>query len=151
MAISRTEQCPTIPPTFSPFGMRSYESRYSPQVRQSQGKPSKIAVAGISSTDSITSAKKLRSSGLQGANVTPTNPGVTIRPDASITLSASALHSPTSTIRSSTIPMSADRLFPPVPSITVPFLITMSYAIYAPQRYVSHIIAARVGAFSRNH
>ncbi len=74
----RTAQCPTIPPTFTPLGIRSTLARYSPYVCQSQGSPLRIAAAGMSSTDSIISARYSRSSGRHGANVTPQFPITTV-------------------------------------------------------------------------
>ena len=74
----RTAQCPTIPPAFTPLGIRSTLARYSPYVCQSQGSPLRIAAAGMSSTDSIISARYARSSGRHGANVTPQFPITTV-------------------------------------------------------------------------
>jgi hypothetical protein len=57
MAWWRTAQCPTMPPTLGPFGSRSIVSRYSPYDTQSQGRPSRMASRGMSSTLSMSSAR----------------------------------------------------------------------------------------------
>jgi hypothetical protein len=46
-----------MPPTFRPFGSPSMVSRYSPYVSQSHGRPDMMLSAGMSSTDSINSAR----------------------------------------------------------------------------------------------
>src|SRR5260370_21257697 len=66
-----------MPPTFTPFGSRSSSPRYSPYVFQCQDNPSRMLAAGMSSTDSMSSERYSRSSGLHGANVTPQLPSTT--------------------------------------------------------------------------
>src|ERR1700732_1512484 len=56
-------------------------------------------------------------------------PGATTRSEASITFFAPSAALPISTIRPSAIATSARRDGPPVPSTTVPFLISRSYDI----------------------
>ncbi len=128
-----------------------------------------MLAAGMSSTDSIISARYSRSSGLHGANVTPqlpsttdvtpcqhdddatgsqptwasrwvwtsTNPGLTTRPSASIDSRPSPSTSPTAAIRSPVTATSPRNDGRPVPSTTVPFRITRSYAMPAPWTAVS--------------
>src|SRR6266540_225144 len=66
-----------MPPTFMPFGRRSSSARYSPYVFHRHDIPSRMLAAGMSSTDSMSSARYSRSSGLHGANVTPQLPSTT--------------------------------------------------------------------------
>ncbi len=63
-----------MPPTLMPLGNLSIDDKYSPYVSQSQRMPVMIDLAGMSSTDSIRRARNSRSSGLQGAKVTPQLP-----------------------------------------------------------------------------
>src|SRR5689334_12150061 len=153
-----------MPPTFTPFGSRSSSPRYSPYVFQCHDSPSRMLAAGMSSTDSMSSARYSRSSGLHGANVTPqlpsttdvtpcqhddvatgsqptwasrwvwtsTNPGLTTRPSASIDSRPSPSRSPTAAMRSPVTATSPRNDGRPVPSTTVPFRITRSYAMPAP-------------------
>jgi len=78
IAYCRSAQWPTIPPTLGPLRMRPTDSRYSPYVTQSHGRPLRMASRGMSSTLSISSARYSRSSGLHGANVTPQLPITTL-------------------------------------------------------------------------
>ena len=117
-----------------------------------------MLAAGMSSTDSISRARYSRSSGLQGAKVTPqfpittevtpcqqgelpigsqqicasrcvwtsTKPGVTSIPSASMVRSARPSTSPTAAMRSPCTATSARTGSAPLPSTSVPFLMTRS-------------------------
>src|SRR5437762_10168692 len=66
-----------MPPTLTPLGSASTAARYSPYVSQLQSRPARMLSAGMSSTDSISSASQRSSPRFTGANVTPQLPSTT--------------------------------------------------------------------------
>ena len=77
IAAKRTAQCPTMPPTFTPFGRFATSSKYSPYEDQFHESPLRMLSAGMSSTDSIISASTVAPPFETGANVTPQFPKTT--------------------------------------------------------------------------
>jgi hypothetical protein len=63
--------------TFTPFGARSRESRYSGMVSQSHRMPWRIDSKGIASVRVIVSIERSRNSGATGANPNPQLPRTT--------------------------------------------------------------------------